>query len=167
MRRIIDRLAYDTDNAVLLGSWWNGRPIGESPLWETQKLYRKSTGEYFLVCNGGYLIKHDRKVEWEEQGNHHGWIVPLEDKDDAIEWSVDHLPIKEVENLFGKFPETRDRGDGWNFIPPIPVPDLPSIDDKEDEEDEESEDDTKEPSEEEEKENDHDNKDPEDTDFDF
>lgn len=163
MRRVIDRLAFDTDNATLLGAWWNGHPIEESPLWETQKLYMKPTGEFFIVCNGGELIKRDRKDEWEDQGNYHGWVIPLEDEDQAVNWAIDHLSIRDVESIFGKFPESRDRSDGWNYIPSIPFIDLPPLDDDE----------TEPPLDEEEKKEEEDNEFPEegeddsDTDFEF
>ena len=49
MRKIINGKAYDTDTADMIAEW---QSCGDPIRWET--LYRKKTGEFFLLINDPY-----------------------------------------------------------------------------------------------------------------
>ena len=52
MRKIVDGVAYDTETAARVGGWDNGCYPDDFG-YQSEDLYRKSNGEYFLYFEGG------------------------------------------------------------------------------------------------------------------
>lgn len=104
MRKIIDGRKYDTDTAQELAEWKDGWPRDNTRVRET--LYRKRTGEYFLLGEGGPDSRYARQVELALFSE--GWrIMPLT-FEQARQWAEDRLDADEYEGLFGEVTE----GDG-------------------------------------------------------
>lgn len=95
MKKIINDKRYNTHTAKALAVW--SSDIGElSQVVET--LYRKSTGEYFLHCEGGAATKYARFL-----GNN-SWssgemIQPLT-LSEAEEWLKDHISEEDFSRIF-------------------------------------------------------------------
>lgn len=104
MRKIKKSKLYDTDSAVCLGTFENGKD--DNPRWYKEGLYRKKTGEFFLAGEGNwdskYAIRDGRSTVTPEG---RGWdVFPLE-RDDVIEWSNEHgieLPDGLFDEGYGK-----------------------------------------------------------------
>jgi len=95
MKRIINGRRYDTDTAKLVGSFESGY-IGDFD-WKEEKLYQKTTGEFFLAGEGGARTRWSRRtIDGYSSGE---GILPLT-LDEAREWAEEHLTQAEVEELF-------------------------------------------------------------------
>lgn len=104
MKRIINGRRYDTDTAKLVGSFESGY-IGDFD-WKEEKLYQKTTGEFFLAGEGGARTRWSRRtIDGYSSGE---GILPLT-LDEAREWAEEHLSVKEVENLF-RIPSDAETG---------------------------------------------------------
>ena len=104
MKKIIDGRKYDTDTATELAEWKAGWPREMSRMRET--LYRKRTGEYFLLGEGGpesrYAVQTDLATFSE------GWRIMPYTYEQARAWAEDRLDADEYESIFGEVTE----GDG-------------------------------------------------------
>lgn len=95
MKKIIGGRRYDTDTAKLVGTYETGY-IGDFD-WRNEKLYQKTTGEFFLAGEGGARTHWSRRtIDGYSSGE---GILPLT-LDEAREWAEEHLSVKEVEKLF-------------------------------------------------------------------
>lgn len=104
MKKIINGRRYDTDTAKLVGSFESGY-IGDFD-WKEEKLYQKTTGEFFLAGEGGARTRWSRRtIDGYSSGE---GILPLT-LDEAREWAEEHLSVKEVENLF-RIPSDAETG---------------------------------------------------------
>lgn len=104
MKKIIDGRKYDTNTATELAEWKAGWPREMTRIRET--LYRKRTGEYFLLGEGGpdsrYAVQTDLTTFSE------GWRIMPYTYDQARAWAEDRLDAGEYESIFGEVTE----GDG-------------------------------------------------------
>lgn len=104
MRKIINGRRYDTATAKLVGTYETGY-IGDFD-WRNEKLYMKSTGEFFLAGKGGARTRWaSRTIDGFSSGD---GILPLT-LEEAREWAEEHLSVKEVENLF-RIPSDAETG---------------------------------------------------------
>lgn len=104
MRKIINGRRYDTATAKLVGTYETGY-IGDFD-WLDEKLYQKTTGEFFLSGEGGAKTRWaNRTIDGYSGGS---GILPLT-LDEAREWAEEHLSVKEVENLF-RIPSDAETG---------------------------------------------------------
>lgn len=104
MKKIIGGRRYDTATAKLVGTYETGY-IGDFD-WRNEKLYMKSTGEFFLAGKGGARTRWaSRTIDGFSSGD---GILPLT-LDEAREWAEEHLSVKEVENLF-RIPSDAETG---------------------------------------------------------
>ena len=104
MKKIIGGRRYDTATAKLVGTYETGY-IGDFD-WRNEKLYMKSTGEFFLAGKGGARTRWaSRTINGFSSGD---GILPLT-LDEAREWAEEHLSVKEVENLF-RIPSDAETG---------------------------------------------------------
>lgn len=78
MKKIINNKVYDTEKARKVGSWTNGFDGGDCI---ESSLYRKRTGEYFLMKRLG---KTEGDIGFREE------IIPLK-LDTAREWAESHI----------------------------------------------------------------------------
>lgn len=105
MRKIINGRRYDTATAKLVGTYETGY-IGDFD-WRNEKLYMKSTGEFFLAGKGGARTHWSRRTIDGYSGG--SGILPLT-LDEAREWAEEHLTQAEVEELFQIPKEDVDSG---------------------------------------------------------
>lgn len=98
MRTIIKNKVYDTDTARKLAEWESTSSPTGSPRYESERLFRKKTGEYFLHCLGGPDTKYAKlnKSGIFASGER---ILPLT-YDTARDWVKKRRP-DEYEQLFG------------------------------------------------------------------
>lgn len=96
MKKIINGKRYDTDTAKNVGYWCANITDGLYRVEET--LYRKKTGEFFLLGSGGPRTKY---ADWTETGNLCGGekIIPLSEEA-AREWAEESLSPEEYEAAF-------------------------------------------------------------------
>lgn len=101
MIKIINRIKYDTDSAVLLGYVDYGTP-GDFSYWE-EKLYKKTSGEYFKYGKGGATSKYRTKTgqnSWRGSED----IIPLTEEE-AKDWVEEYLSGEKYIELFGEVEE--------------------------------------------------------------
>lgn len=107
MNKIIKGKRYNTETAELIGTYENNEPE-KSDLWVKEELYRKRTGEFFLVCQGGALTEYGIISV-------NGTDKPGEELDPitaeyAAEWCEENLTGDEYEKIFGSVEEDGSRG---------------------------------------------------------
>lgn len=101
MVKIINGKRYDTDTARLVGAWDNGTDSVEV-VYVEETLYRKHTGEFFLLGYGGPDTRYAHLGE-------HGWecgekIFP-QTYESAKQWAKEHLSPEEYDEIFGEIKE--------------------------------------------------------------
>ena len=106
MKKIINGKRYDTETATKVGDWENMADIRDFH-YESETLYRKRGGEYFLHGEGGAMTRYS-----ESYGNN-SWgygerIMPLS-HEEARQWAEEHLEADEYEAEFGEAPEDDER----------------------------------------------------------
>lgn len=100
MKKIINGKKYDTATAEKLG-FFDNNELGFSSVEET--LYRKRTGEFFLLGEGGPMSKYAVNTGG---GNWAGGtaIIPLS-WESARAWAEEHLDAATYEAIFGEVTE--------------------------------------------------------------
>mgnify|MGYP004650986583 CR=1 FL=1 len=100
MKKIINGKKYDTATAEKLG-FFDNNELGFSSVEET--LYRKRTGEFFLLGEGGPMSKYAVSTGG---GNWAGGtaIIPLS-WESARAWAEEHLDAAAYEAIFGEVTE--------------------------------------------------------------
>lgn len=98
MKKIIQGKLYDTTTAKALGTWQNAGSWSDFNHME-ETLYRKRTGEFFLMGEGGPMTKYAVSVE------QNSWIggskiIPITAAN-ARKWAEDHLSADEYAAIFG------------------------------------------------------------------
>lgn len=104
MKKVIKGRRYDTDTAKCVGADMFGNFM-DFAHW-TERLYRKSTGEFFLYGEGGPMSKYSRSIGQETSGDER--IMPLS-YSEAQKWAEKHLSGAEYEEIFGEIDETGER----------------------------------------------------------
>lgn len=102
MKKVINGRMYNTETAVSLGEWSNGRGRRDFRGVE-ETLYRKRSGEYFIGGWGGSMTEYARPAYG---GGTCGGekIFPLT-YEAAREWAEKHLSVDEYEAAFGPVSE--------------------------------------------------------------
>lgn len=94
MQKIIGKKLYDTDSPEmkLLGTWDNKLPSNDLRT-VYQELYRTNEGEYVIYSFGGPMTPYGERI-----GNDLTYGEALEPvtRDQALEWSIRHLPTERV-----------------------------------------------------------------------
>lgn len=97
MKKIINGRRYDTDTARLLGETSYSHP-GDFAHW-AEKLYQKSTGEFFLYGAGGPMSRYAEVIgqnEWTGGEK----LIPLT-TESAQKWAETYLSADKYEDIFG------------------------------------------------------------------
>lgn len=106
MKKIINGKKYDTDTAKEIGCYSNGGNWRDfNHLEET--LYRKRTGEFFLLGEGGPNTKYAERVDtnsWSGGSR----IMPMS-YEEAAKWAEEHMECDDYEAVFGEVPEDDTR----------------------------------------------------------
>lgn len=89
MKKIINGKKYDTETARCVGSWENMEDCRNFD-WYCEKLFLKTTGEFFLYANGGRMDKA---------------IIEPVLENEAKAWAEKHLNGDEYESIFGEVEE--------------------------------------------------------------
>lgn len=102
MRKIINGKRYDTETAAEVGTWSNGY-FGNDFAYESETLYRKRGGEYFVYGEGG------ARSRYAQARGTNSWIggeriMPISYAE-AAKWAEEHLDADEYEAEFGEVPE--------------------------------------------------------------
>lgn len=101
MIKIVSGKSYNTETAKKLGRWENEWGYGDCHFM-IEELYRKKSGEFFLVCEGGSSTKY-------ANGYEPGTYVYPVSFEEAQKWAEEHLPGYEYVDIFGEPAE----GDGY------------------------------------------------------
>ena len=105
MKKIINNKVYDTDTAKELASWSSDNANRLDYIDET--LYRKKTGEYFLLGEGGPRTQYAREAgtnSWSSGDR----IMPMTYQE-ASDWAQSRLSGEKYEELFGAVREDDSR----------------------------------------------------------
>lgn len=102
MKKIINNKVYDSEKATRVGDWDNGLLYSDFG-YVSETLFRKRTGEYFLLGDGGAMSKYA------VHGGGNSWgggtkIIPLTYAN-AKEWAEAHLSAETYESEFGAVAE--------------------------------------------------------------
>lgn len=93
MIKIIDGKSYNTETAEKLAHWENEFGYGDYHFM-SEELYRKKSGEFFLVCEGGSSTKYGNGYEM-------GTYVYPVTFEEAQKWAAEHCPGYEYVDIFG------------------------------------------------------------------
>lgn len=98
MKKIIQGLRYDTDNAILVGEYYT-RNIGKSDFnyWEAALYKTPKSGKFFLAGEGHAMTQFGST-----NGNARGWgekLIPMS-QEEALEWAEQYLTAEEIEEHF-------------------------------------------------------------------
>lgn len=98
MKKIINGLRYDTDNAVIIGSasYGYGRDFSA---WDATLYKTPKSGRFFLAGEGGPMTIFGRSTGQNETQGGTG-LIPM-DKNEALAWAEHQLTPEEVEKGFG------------------------------------------------------------------
>ena len=97
MQKIIRGKRYDTNTAKKMGNYEFGYP-GDLSYW-SETLYRKNTGEFFLLGEGGASSRYAVAIDansWKGGKK----IIPLT-VEQARAWAEEHFDADEFEKIFG------------------------------------------------------------------
>ena len=114
MKKIINNKVYDTETAKMLGRMDNGFGYNDFD-WVSESLFRKKTGEFFLLGEGGARTRYASNVG-DNSWSSGSAIIPI-GEERAREWAEHYLKADEYENIFGKVSE-----DGTTQLVTIDLP---------------------------------------------
>lgn len=106
MKKIIKGKVYDTETAKRL-AFWENMADARDPHRVEETLYRKKTGEYFVLGSGGGLTRYAEAVE-QNRWTGGERIMPLS-YEEATRWAEEHLDGDEYEAIFGAVVEDDSR----------------------------------------------------------
>ena len=101
MKRIINGKKYDTSTAALVCERSYGNPRDFD--WFEERLYRKSTGEFFLHGAGGAMTGYARAVGQNERSG--GEQITPYSEDEARAFAEENMDADEYEQVFGEVAE--------------------------------------------------------------
>lgn len=99
MKKIINGKLYDTETAKKLGDWDNGLYTSDLN-YVCETLYKKRTGEFFLLGEGGAATNYSERVgsnDW-----CYGYAIMPMSFDEAQKWAEKHLDADVYQDIFGK-----------------------------------------------------------------
>ena len=104
MKKIINQKRYDTEKAQKIGFWYNGYGYNDFN-YTAETLYRKKTGEFFLLGEGGA-----NSIYANIDGNNYcsgAKIIPLS-YEQARLWAEEKLESELYEKTFGVIEDTSE-----------------------------------------------------------
>lgn len=93
MRKIINGKAYDTNTAILIGTWANFENGRDFYYIEKRLYFKPRKKEYFLFLDGGSATIYEKPI-----------IKPLS-VEQARTWAYNNLEADEAEKAFGRAAE--------------------------------------------------------------
>jgi hypothetical protein len=103
MKKVIDHKMYNTETAQEIASMSSGRDYMDCRHFE-ETLYRKKTGEFFLLGEGGAFSKYGERSPYENMWGAGSRIVPLT-LDEPKKWVMEYCDGDKYESLFGPVEE--------------------------------------------------------------
>lgn len=85
---------YNTDTAKMIGKWKINDKGKEDSQFAQETLFRKKTGEYFLLCEGGVDSVHSSRDKEGRKIN--GEFIQLISYDEAKQWMEKHLDLEKL-----------------------------------------------------------------------
>lgn len=101
-KKIINGKLYNTETATLVGKWDNGYHISDFEYCE-ERLYRKRTGEYFLIGEGGPLSQNSKS--YGDKSWSYGYPITPISEEEAKQWAEDRMSANEYIAVFGEVSE--------------------------------------------------------------
>ena len=102
MKKIINGKLYDTEKAKKLGDWDNGLYTNDLN-YVCETLYKKRTGEFFLLGEGGAATNYSERIgsnDW-----CYGYAIMPMSFDEAQKWAEKHLDAECYQEIFGEVAE--------------------------------------------------------------
>jgi len=97
MKKVIEGKVYNTENAELLGEFWNNLPHGDFHSID-EALYRTKKGAFFLAGHGGAFTKYSQPCGCDGTCGGEG-IFPLSEAE-AREWAERYCDTDTVIRYF-------------------------------------------------------------------
>jgi hypothetical protein len=98
MKKTINGLRYDTDNATALGIGTANCPASDFHYWEATLYRTPRSGRYFIAGKGGAMSRFAQSCGQNSWGGGSD-LIPMSEED-AREWAEEHLTVEEVEAAF-------------------------------------------------------------------
>ncbi len=114
MNKIVRGKRYNTETAQLIGVYESNEPK-DSDFWEREELYRKRTGEFFLVGKGGAMTEYG--VPSINGTGKTGEALQPVTPEYASQWCEENLTADEYENVFGAVEEDGSRSTACITLP--------------------------------------------------
>lgn len=68
MKKTINGLRYDTENAIFIGEYYNGNDVNAFSYWEASLYKTKRSSRFFLAGSGGPMTEYaSEALKWAEQ----------------------------------------------------------------------------------------------------
>lgn len=106
MKKIINGKLYDTETAKKLGDWDNGLYTNDLN-YVCETLYKKRTGEFFLLGEGGAATNYSERVGSNDWG--YGYAIMPMSFDEAQKWAEKHLDAEVYQDIFGKIADDESK----------------------------------------------------------
>jgi hypothetical protein len=101
MKKVIDRMVYNTETAELVYEFSNGRGFSDYNFLR-EDLYLTKKGNWFLYYHGGAATKYsENSGQWSSDGR---GIIPFS-ADEALEWLEKRDATEEIEKHFSNLLE--------------------------------------------------------------
>jgi hypothetical protein len=98
MKKIIDRLCYNTETAEEIASYWNGLMSSDFG-YCTEKLYKTKNGRWFIHGKGGAASSYRQSLEGGRSWTGGETIVVLTEEE-ALAWLEQHNETEALEEHF-------------------------------------------------------------------
>lgn len=97
MNKVINGKRYDTETAERVG-WWDNGLLANDLDWYSEELFRKRTGEFFLLCDGG---ARSRVAKRDGSGMVGGESIEPIGREEAEKWVSERMDADAYAELFG------------------------------------------------------------------
>lgn len=101
MKKIINGKKYDTETAKMVCNYYNGLPSTDFRSFSAE-LYKKRTGEFFLVKSGGPMTECAVSCGNTTSGS--TFIEPITEEE-AVSFAQGNMNVNDYEKMFGEVPE--------------------------------------------------------------
>lgn len=99
MKKIIDGLRYDTDNAIEIGYYSTGGSTSDFTHWEASLYKTPRSGKFFLAGEGGPMTQFASRGS--QEGIGYGEKLSPMSREEALSWAEQYLNAEVIEKHFG------------------------------------------------------------------
>ena len=97
MIKIVNGIKYNTETADQVAQYFYSDEYNTDD-YCLERLFRKTTGQYFLCCEGGRNTKYAR-IEGHYKTS--GTVIISVDEAGAKKWAENRISVDQYENIFG------------------------------------------------------------------